>query len=115
MKSNTRLCEHHRITRMGDGGWTASPTWLRMPIRGFGAVTGLLCSVTAQSDCGSVSGVCSDFDSPLRAEATLSMPVTSAALGSCSMRKPAPSAVHVKRATEKQTKMRDDPICAAGR
>ena len=92
----------------------SSKTWLRMPISGFSAVTGLLCSLTAQSDLTSCSSAISDFDSPLRADATLLMPVASAVCGMLSMRNPAPSAVHARTATQKQTAKPREPICAAG-
>ncbi len=81
-----------------------------MPIRGFSAVTGLFCSLTAQSDFDSVSSTRSDFDSPLRADATLSMPVASEVRDKLSMRNPAPSAVHAKTATQKQTAKPREPI-----
>ena len=92
---------------MGVGGIT----WLRMPISGFSAVTGLFCSLTAQSDFDSVSSICSDFESPLRADATLSIPAASEFRDKLSMRNPAPSAVHAKAATQKQTAKPREPIC----
>ncbi len=82
-----------------------------MPISGFSAVTGLLCSLTAQSDFDSVSSDRSEFDSPLRADATLSIPLASELRDKLSMRNPAPSAVHARTATQKQTAKPREPIC----